>query len=109
MGKFYSNGHIYLNFSSSEGTPMPLLEAMACGRPVITTNVGISEEVVSHGENGWVIPRTLTSLIEAIDECRMNMSDLQMMGIKAFQAVEDRTYDWSAMYYEKLFDSVYDS
>ena len=109
MGEFYSRGHIYLNFSSSEGTPMPLLESMACGRPVITTNVGISEEVVKHGDNGWVIPRTLDSLTEAIENCRRNISDLQMMGLKAFQAVEERTYDWSAMYYEKLFDSVWDS
>ena len=31
MGSFYSRGHVYLNFSSSEGTPMPLLESMACG------------------------------------------------------------------------------
>ena len=109
MGSFYSRGHVYLNFSSSEGTPMPLLEAMACGRPVITTNVGISEEVVNDGENGWVIPRTIDDLVETIENCRLKISDLQMMGLKSFQSVEERTFDWSAMYYELLFDSVYDS
>jgi glycosyltransferase involved in cell wall biosynthesis len=109
MGSFYSRGHVYLNFSSSEGTPMPLLESMACGRAVITTNVGISEEVVKDGENGWVIPRTLESLVSCIDNCRKQMSDLQMMGLKAYKSVEERTYDWSAMHYEELFDSVYDS
>ena len=109
MGTFYSRGHVYLNFSSSEGTPMPLLESMACGRTVITTNVGISEEVVSHGINGWVVPRSLNALVNAIGECQKNISELQKMGLKAFRSVEDRTYDWSAMHYEKLFDSVYDS
>ena len=40
---------------------------------------------------------------------RLKISDLQMMGLKSFQSVEERTFDWSAMYYELLFDSVYDS
>ena len=78
-------------------------------RPVITTNVGISEEVVNDGENGWVIPRTIDDLVETIENCRLKISDLQMMGLKSFQSVEERTFDWSAMYYELLFDSVYDS
>jgi glycosyltransferase involved in cell wall biosynthesis len=109
MGSFYSRGHLYLNFSSSEGTPMPLLESMACGRPAITTNVGISEEVLVDGENGWLVPRSLNALVDTIDECRKNISELQKMGLKAFQSVEERTYDWSAMHYEELFDFVYDS
>ena len=109
MGSFYSRGHLYLNFSSSEGTPMPLLESMACGRPVITTNVGISEEVLVDGENGWLVTRSLNALVDAIDECRKNFSELQNMGLKAFQSVEERTHDWSAMHYEELFDFVYDS
>ena len=105
MGSFYSKGHIYLNFSSSEGTPMPLLESMACGRAVITTNVGISEEVVNDS-NGLVVPRTLEDLIGAIEHFRSNMGELQEMGMMAYKAVEERTEDWSAMYYEEMFDSI---
>jgi len=107
MGSFYSQGHIYLNFSSSEGTPMPLLESMACGRAVITTNVGISEEVVN-SENGWIVPRKIDDLVSAIEDSKNKLSQLQEMGLRAFKAVENRTDDWSAMYYEKLFDAVYD-
>ena len=106
MGSFYSKGHVYLNFSSSEGTPMPLLESMACGRAVITTNVGISEEVVNR-ENGWIVKRNLEQLVLAIENCRKNMQSLQEMGLRAHKSVAERTGDWSAMYYEKLFDSVY--
>ena len=105
MGSFYSSGHIYLNFSSSEGTPMPLLESMACGRAVISTNVGISEEVINEN-NGLVVPRSIEDLCDAIEYFRTNMSRLQEMGMMAYKAVEERTEDWSAMYYEKLFDSI---
>ena len=108
MGSFYSKGHVYLNFSSSEGTPMPLLESMACGRPIITTNVGISEEVVND-KNGWIVPRNIDSLVGAIEDCKNNLSNLQEMAIQSFKSVENRTDDWSAMHYEELFDAVYNN
>jgi hypothetical protein len=107
MREFYSRGHIYLNFSSSEGTPMPVLEAMACGRPIITTNVGISEEVVNES-NGWVVSRSKDDLVTVLNDCLNNLENLQEMGKNAFNSVSERVGDWSAMYYEKLFDCVYD-
>ncbi|MAS01671.1 MAG: hypothetical protein CMA42_05870 [Euryarchaeota archaeon] len=107
MREFYSRGHVYLNFSSSEGTPMPVLESMACGRSIITTNVGISEEVVN-SSNGWIVSRTKDDLVSVINECHKNIENLQKMGTNAFNSVSERVGDWSAMYYEKLFDCVYD-
>ena len=42
--------------SINEGTPLALIEAMAAGRPVISTAVGGVEDVVSHGRSGLVVP-----------------------------------------------------
>lgn len=47
MVEFYNNIDILLILSSSEGTPMPLLEAMSCGRFVLSTNTGIAYKVLS--------------------------------------------------------------
>lgn len=47
----------YLITSRVEGGPVPLLEAMASGVPVVTTQVGIVPQIVNHGTNGLIIPK----------------------------------------------------
>jgi glycosyltransferase involved in cell wall biosynthesis len=39
-----------------EGLPNAVLEAMACGKPVIATAVDGTPEAVVHGETGWLVP-----------------------------------------------------
>ena len=41
--------------SFAEGLPVVIMEAMALGRPVLTTYVGGIPELVQHGKNGWLI------------------------------------------------------
>lgn len=47
---------VYVLPSYREGTPKTVLEAMATGRPVITTNAPGCRETVIDGKNGWLIP-----------------------------------------------------
>lgn len=55
--------------SFAEGLPVVIMEAFALGRPVITTYVGGIPELVSPGENGWLIPAgDIDSLIDAIKQ-----------------------------------------
>jgi glycosyltransferase involved in cell wall biosynthesis len=42
--------------SVAEATPVALMEAQACGLPVIATRVGAVEEVVEDGRSGWIVP-----------------------------------------------------
>jgi glycosyltransferase involved in cell wall biosynthesis len=42
--------------SFAEGLPVVLMEALALGRPVITTYVAGIPELVKPGENGWLVP-----------------------------------------------------
>jgi glycosyltransferase involved in cell wall biosynthesis len=42
--------------SRNEGTPVALIEAMAAGVPVVSTNVGGVGDLVVHDESGWLVP-----------------------------------------------------
>ena len=72
-----------------------------------STNAGIAPEVVNK-QCGWLIPRTTESLISALEDSFSKINKLQSMGVEAFISVEERVADWSAMYYEKMFDHVWD-
>lgn len=48
--------YLLLVVSESEGIPFAILEAMAAGVPVISTDVGAIDEVIRNGVNGYVIP-----------------------------------------------------
>ena len=48
--------HVYVLPSYREGTPRTVLEAMAMGRPIITTDAPGCRETVLEGENGFLVP-----------------------------------------------------
>lgn len=49
-----SNSDVLLLTSDYEGTPNVVLEAMASGVPVVSTNVGDAAELIKHGETGFL-------------------------------------------------------
>jgi glycosyltransferase involved in cell wall biosynthesis len=42
--------------SFAEGLPVVLMEALALGRPVVTTAIAGIPELVEHGVSGWIVP-----------------------------------------------------
>lgn len=53
----YNRCKIWLLTSRTEGLPGVVLEAMACGCVVISTDNDGSLEILRHGENGLIVPR----------------------------------------------------
>ncbi len=54
---YISNCHIYVLPSYHEGMPRTVLEALAMGRPVLTTDVPGCRETVRNGVNGHLVPK----------------------------------------------------
>jgi glycosyltransferase involved in cell wall biosynthesis len=65
--RHYNEALLFVTSSVHEGFGLPLAEAMACGAPVLGTQIGSYEEIVRHGESGWLVPpRDARSLADAI-------------------------------------------
>ncbi len=52
---YYASLDLYLNTSLHEGIPMTVLEAMACGVPVVVAAVGGLPEIVTDGRDGFLV------------------------------------------------------
>lgn len=79
MGQFYSQIHIYACASRSEGFGFPLLEASACGRAVVTFDVGVARDLKATGA-GIVIVDSFEEMKEAIvsmDYCKLGEMSAQ--------------------------------
>ena len=75
------NSHLVVLPSYREGTPRALLEAAACGLPIIATDVPGCREVVVDGLNGVLVPaKDSASLAEAIIELTGNWFLMRKFG-----------------------------
>jgi glycosyltransferase involved in cell wall biosynthesis len=73
--------HIVCLPSYREGLPKSLLEALSCGRPIITTDVPGCREVCADGVNGLLVPaRDSIALSNAIEKLAINPELRQAMG-----------------------------
>ena len=71
--------------------PLSILEAMACERPVISTNVGGIPELLDGGERGILVePRDRTALVRAIRAILEDPSRAQAIGRSGARWVRDR-------------------
>ena len=57
IAAIWAKAHIALLPSYREGMPMSLLEAAACGRPIVTTDVPGCNELIVHGVNGILVQK----------------------------------------------------
>ncbi len=56
LDRLYADLDVVVLTSRNEGSPVALIEAMAAGVPVVSTDVGGVADVVRHGDTGWLAP-----------------------------------------------------
>ncbi len=94
---------IYLapSTNDSESFGVGILEASACGKPVIVSNVGGLSEVVVDNETGFIVPPNSSEILSQKMEMLILDKELRhKMGMKGRKFVEDR-YD-----YEQILDYI---
>ncbi len=90
-----------------EGVPKALLEAAACARPIIASDVPGCREVVRPGETGFLVPpRDIEGLADAIAALASDPMRRKTMG-RAGRALVERDFDEDIVARETL--GVYDA
>ena len=105
---YYQSLDLYLNTSRHEGLPLSILEAMACGKPVVAPQVGGIPEIISHGENGWLVEtREPQAFVQACLRLMHHNALRSCMGMHAAQAIACRFSDARmAASYLKLYRNL---
>lgn len=83
--------HIFCSPSIEGGVKQSLLDAMACGKPVVAAGVGGTFEIVQDGVTGIIVPpRDARALADAIIAILDDPARAEEMGRNARQHVEER-------------------
>lgn len=74
--------------SYNEGLPMSLLEGMAAGKAIISTNVGAIPELISDLNGILFSPKDIIALEKALIKCSTNIATLEEMSQNNMDKIE---------------------
>ena len=104
---FYAYSRIFINTSTVSPVPTSLLEAMACGCAVVSTENCMIPEVIEHGVNGFMT-NDETEMRGYLEQL-LNDEELALqMGLKARQTILDEfsvkrfTSEWNEIFNEVI-------
>ena len=107
MAEHLNAADVYVSTSLSDGTSASLLEAMACGLPVVVSDVLSNYEWVEEGANGYIVPRKDGALLADRIVALLRNPDLQkQMGKRNFQIAQERA-DWEKNF--SILEDIYRS
>jgi len=84
-----------------------LIEAMACGKPILAFNIPPMNEIIDNGISGLLTKPSAESLTEALRIIIEDTKALRAMGLKARNIVETK-YSWQVILrkYLMLYDKL---
>lgn len=89
LRRYYQAADLFVLPSHAEGMSNALLEAMACGLPVVASRVGGNEDVVVDGVNGYLVePGKAAPLADAVARLLHDSGAASAMGLKGRELME---------------------
>lgn len=94
MPDYYAQIDVLVCASLSEGTPQPVLQAMACGVPIVSTDVGIVRDAFGPLQAGYILrERSVDALSEALARLAGEPETMKAMGAESLRLAP--AWDWS--------------
>ncbi|MBU2952126.1 glycosyltransferase family 4 protein [Tamlana agarivorans] len=86
--------NMFINTTNIDNMPVSVIEAMALGMPVISTNVGGMPFLIKNKENGILVePNSVQGFVKAITEAFNEVSKIEKMTLNGRQYTEQ--FDWN--------------
>jgi glycosyltransferase involved in cell wall biosynthesis len=108
VGAWLQQSTVFVSCSIYEGVPMALLEAMACGLPVVVSDVAGNRDVVAHLRTGWLYEKNEdNALISALITALQDHARAHQLGRAAAVWVREH-YSQEAMAsaYQRLYQQL---
>lgn len=106
MPGFLNTQDVYICTSKTEGTPLVILEAMAVGLGVVTTDVGIVREAFGEKQKECIIERNIESLKAKLIELMNNRKFLKELSKENEKNIDKFNWKNIANDYNKFFKGI---
>ena len=108
IAKEYADSSMLVMSSNYEGFPMVMIEAMACGLPVVTFDFKCGpRDIIKDEENGLIVPDgDIQALADAMMRLMANESLRQTMSVEARKVTETYSEEVVMRKWGELFDEV---
>ena len=94
LRKLYHTSSLFVLPSVEDGFATVIREAMASSLPVICTTQSGGDDLISNGQEGFVVPACNSQeLGEKIEWCYNNQEQAHLMGIKGQETIKEHTWD----------------
>lgn len=105
LPRYYRLADVYVSASHSDGTSISMLEAMACGRPVIVSDLPGNREWITPDKEGWLFPDgDWRALAHTMEQAILRRGELERMGEAGRRLAEQRA-DWQRNF-PKLYQAL---
>lgn len=103
LKSIYSSADIFVSASTLEASPVPPLEAMACGIPVVLSDIPPHEELISKSNSGVLFNQNSDDFLEKIIHVYENKDSF---GSNARQYAESKDWEFVCKELIKIYEKL---
>ena len=107
MSDYYNSIDVYVCTSKTEGGPNPIIESMACGVPIISTDVGFVKDILGEKQQEYILKeRSIECLKSKIKQLYNNQKILKELSQENIKQSKKYSYDNQIEEYVSFFDNT---